>query len=373
LVRGDIRPRTGSISRERVVGKPNGNEDATTGSLGSPRRNQRRGRKPVKPRFDSPIIGAVLVLALTVFVAAASRDGPFWSLLRSTQGDPRHILLEVAPMILGGALLLVVVALFRSERSEGGAPTPLRQVLTRMLPIAAVGVTLVSLFLISRTEFPPASETIPGAQALAPSSDRRPTLSSMRDWFDMGVRADASRGDEERRGEPGSGIGERYPFPKVVIGILVVLLAGAIIRRWLRPRWAVSNLSDPTIEDRRTDTARAALDETIRAMLGDPDPKTAIRGAYARLLMGLEIHGGGRLDHEGPMEHLTRVLNTLRVPPAPLRDLIHLFELARFSPRVLTVAHRDRAIEALRLLAEALGNGQTAGSVPTEAQRWHDR
>jgi hypothetical protein len=322
----------------------------------------------VKARFDSPLTGTALVLALTLFVAAASRDGPLWSFLRSTQADPRDILLELAPMVLAGALLLVVAALFRSEGNQR-TPKPFRQVLTSLLPVAAACVTLASLLLISRTEFPPASETIPGVQAPAPSSDRRATPSSMRDWFDMGVRAAANRGDEERRGAPGSAIGERYPFPKVVVGILVVLLAGAIIRKWLRTHWAVSDVLDPTIEDRQSDTARTALDETIRGMLEDPDPKTAIRGAYARLLMGLETHGGGRLDHEGPMEHLTRVLNTLRVPPAPLRELIHLFELARFSPRVLTVAHRDRAIEALGLLAEALREGRASGSVPTGGRR----
>ncbi|BCJ29391.1 DUF4129 domain-containing protein [Actinocatenispora sera] len=113
--------------------------------------------------------------------------------------------------------------------------------------------------------------------------------------------------------------------------------------------------------------AREAMAATvvgsIDAMLADPDPRTAVIGAYARLLEGLAACGLARYEHEAPMEHLHRVLLGLRVRPEPLHALTELFERARFSPHPLTAADRDAALAALRQAAADLAAMAPTGAV----------
>jgi hypothetical protein len=64
------------------------------------------------------------------------------------------------------------------------------------------------------------------------------------------------------------------------------------------------------------------------------------------------------------MEHLERVLRTLDVRPGPLRQLIGLFELARFSTLPLTPSHREAALAALRsVAADMAGSSRRAEGV----------
>jgi hypothetical protein len=93
---------------------------------------------------------------------------------------------------------------------------------------------------------------------------------------------------------------------------------------------------------------------TIDTMLADPDPRTAIIGAYARLLEELEALGASRKAYEGPTEHLQRILTLLEVPSRPLQTLVRLFQVARFSEHTLTQNHRDEALTALREAASSL-------------------
>jgi hypothetical protein len=114
-----------------------------------------------------------------------------------------------------------------------------------------------------------------------------------------------------------------------------------------------------------------AMVETIDAMLADPEPRTAIIGAYARLLHSLADAGIGRHEHEAPLEHLRRALTRARVRPAPLRELIALFEIARFSSHPLSAAHREQALAALHAAATdlAAARAKTVDTDPVGAPR----
>lgn len=94
-------------------------------------------------------------------------------------------------------------------------------------------------------------------------------------------------------------------------------------------------------------TVEAGLADVLRAMLADPDPRTAVIGAYARLLSALDEVGYPRRAEEGPHEHLWRILGPLGVRRAPVHRLAELFVRARFTPRPITEAHRQAAIGAL--------------------------
>jgi hypothetical protein len=95
------------------------------------------------------------------------------------------------------------------------------------------------------------------------------------------------------------------------------------------------------------------LAEVLRSMLADPDPRTAVIGAYARLLVALESAGVARRPEEGPHEHLWRVLGPLGVRRTPVHRLAELFVRARFSPHPITDVHREAAIACL---ADALAD-----------------
>lgn len=133
----------------------------------------------------------------------------------------------------------------------------------------------------------------------------------------------------------------------LVVGGLVLLLRG--IR--FRSGPAAHDLLDEVYRsDSPIDRARAAeaFGESIDAMLTDPDPRTGIIGAYAKLLEGLDRAGLPRRPEEAPLEHLHRCLATLEVPPGPLERLTELFVLARFSTHRMHEGHRLDALDALR-------------------------
>ncbi len=151
----------------------------------------------------------------------------------------------------------------------------------------------------------------------------------------------------------------------ILLGLLIaiaVVLLGAWLWSYLAKRGAAE--AEPDGEDEAARDAMAtSVADTIGAMLADPDPRTAIIGAYARLLEGLAASGMARLPHEAPLEHLRGVLAGLRVRPAPLRRLIELFEVARFSTHTLTESHRAAALDALRAAADDLAAAEPVGAM----------
>lgn len=94
-------------------------------------------------------------------------------------------------------------------------------------------------------------------------------------------------------------------------------------------------------------SVEAGLADVLRSMLADPDPRTSVIGAYARLLTAMAEAGHPRRDEEGPHEHLWRTLAPLGVRRQPVHRLAELFVRARFTPRPVTEADRQSAIVAL--------------------------
>ncbi|HEY3504412.1 MAG TPA: DUF4129 domain-containing protein [Actinocatenispora sp.] len=144
--------------------------------------------------------------------------------------------------------------------------------------------------------------------------------------------------------------------------VVALLAAGAVVLvRGLGRRPTVVPAAPDELAQAREAMA-ATMVGSIDAMLADPDPRTAVIGAYARLLEGLAACGLARHAYEAPMEHLRRVLLDLRVRPEPLRALTELFERARFSPHPLTDADRAAALAALREAAADLAAVVPAGA-----------
>jgi Domain of unknown function (DUF4129) len=112
---------------------------------------------------------------------------------------------------------------------------------------------------------------------------------------------------------------------------------------------------DPTID--LTSSFEASLD----TMLEDPDPRRAICAAYGQLLDGFAQAGLPRRPEEAPEEHVQRCLDAAHMDMRPVRTLLDLFALARFSDHPVDESHR---VAAVRAMQSALASAGTAMREP---------
>lgn len=140
-----------------------------------------------------------------------------------------------------------------------------------------------------------------------------------------------------------------------VEAVLALLLGGFALLAFAPPLVrAAERVTGPAALDvppppapRSPRAVEEGLAEVLRAMLADPDPRTAVIGAYARLLAALDEAGFPRRAEEAPHEHLWRSLGPLGVRRPPVHRLAELFVRARFTPHPITDEHRHAAIAAL--------------------------
>lgn len=157
--------------------------------------------------------------------------------------------------------------------------------------------------------------------------------------------------------EPRPGEGELVPdrLAAGVEAVLALLLGGFALLAFAPPLVRVAERSlapvapDPAPAHVRppSRSVEQGLADVLRAMLADPDPRTAVIGAYARLLAALDEAGFPRRAEEAPHEHLWRSLGPLGVRRPPVHRLAELFVRARFTPHPVTDEHRRAAIAAL--------------------------
>jgi hypothetical protein len=137
----------------------------------------------------------------------------------------------------------------------------------------------------------------------------------------------------------------------VAVGLVVALLAGAVALRRERPQEAVA----------RTDgePARAegleAVEESLDALLGEPDHRRAVVAAYSRMERLFAGRGVPRGRSETGREHVDRALRDLGAPADVTAVLADRFEAARFSDRPVGPDDRRAAVDALTALRDALG------------------
>ncbi|MGH9134829.1 MAG: DUF4129 domain-containing protein, partial [Ilumatobacteraceae bacterium] len=146
----------------------------------------------------------------------------------------------------------------------------------------------------------------------------------------------------------------------ITIGLVVMLLALLLAlvffvsqkalrerpldREFIRLSQALIDAPDEQVDiDDIVDLLMASLDE----MLDGVDPRVAIRIAYGTLLDGLARIELERRPEEGPDEHIERCLKAAALPAGPIRELLGLFAMARFSTHPITEQHRAAAIAAL--------------------------
>ena len=90
-----------------------------------------------------------------------------------------------------------------------------------------------------------------------------------------------------------------------------------------------------------------AIEESLDDLRTEPDARRAIIRSYARFERAAAATGLRRRPWQTPMEFMHEALSRLPAPRGAIRTLTGLFELARFSDRVLGTGDRDRALDAL--------------------------
>lgn len=303
-------------------------------------------------------VAALVFLALVI--AVASGGGAVWTARGVGILDRGTIVTVLIVLFAVGVTLATLLALaaHRWVVLPRHPDRPARHSLLRALPPAVVILVTLGLYGIAGGQIGSAPD--PGD----PPAPREPTL------MGEGLIFRDPRDPQVRAGDPQMAAGVEDPTPTPRIALIVTLVLLALLTAalaWIRTGSGTKGdapeeeaLDEDGLPDAEA-THRAVL-HSIDEMLADPDPNTAIIGAYARLLEGLSRSGAPRRDHEGPEEHLQRVLATLQVRPVPLRELVTLFATARFSGETLTPDHRSRALEALRSVAEDLAPVQAPAS-----------
>jgi hypothetical protein len=138
-------------------------------------------------------------------------------------------------------------------------------------------------------------------------------------------------------------------LPVLVLGSLVTGIAGAMVLMTYQRR---RNYEDP---DAMRVTVAEVLEETLDDLVREPDPRTAVIGAYARMERTLAARGYPREEHEAPGEYLARILEVVGASGHSVRRITKLFERARFSEHDIDEAMKEDAIESLAgLRAELL-------------------
>ncbi|MCV7282062.1 DUF4129 domain-containing protein [Mycolicibacterium flavescens] len=158
-----------------------------------------------------------------------------------------------------------------------------------------------------------------------------------------------------------------YLIPPMLVLMALIVIGSALASRQQGRTVAPAPAHDETdaaSPPRAPSLARAA--EVGLAAIGDVsrEPREAIIACYAAMERELtRVPGAAPQAYDTPTEVLARAVDSGALRADSATDLVHLFEEARFSPHVMTEAHRDAAVEVLnRVLAELPRRAAEVGS-----------
>jgi hypothetical protein len=134
----------------------------------------------------------------------------------------------------------------------------------------------------------------------------------------------------------------------VIVTALAVLTVAVVIR------WRVlgRQKSEVASADRHASVLEA-LEVSLDALRGEPDPRRAVIAAYAAMERSLSSAGFGRRRSEAPLEYLRRVLAAPTRAAEEVRTITLLFQHAKFSHHPVDETMRNGAIDALERIRGA--------------------
>jgi len=111
-----------------------------------------------------------------------------------------------------------------------------------------------------------------------------------------------------------------------------------------------------------------AMERAETALTDDGDPRTAVLNAYRSLERVFERRGTPRAPSETPAEHVARSLDGLPIDSSAVARLAKLYEVARFSDRMISPTQRDQARDALRQARADLATAMPADRTDAPTQ-----
>lgn len=137
--------------------------------------------------------------------------------------------------------------------------------------------------------------------------------------------------------------------------LYATVLIGVLLAAWFW--WVRRNAPAAPALDAEPSVAEdvaATISDAIDDLEAEPDPRTAVIAAYARMERTFERHGLDRRPSETPVEYLRRILVGLGSRAEPVERLTGLFEQAKFSDHTIDAGMKHDAIDALRLIRSDL-------------------
>ena len=301
--------------------------------------------------------GRVVAVIVLLIVIAASLRGYLPGGERASQQEPPHSSASLAYVValLGISLVIVgaaVIARLRDPRKVaasaglpegrfgGGMGRPSWRVL--LMGFGVLVAWLLMVWLLTRLIGPRGVGQPPGGTA--PTAPPPGT----------GTRPPA-----DPRQVGGDGDVVRYLIASTV-ALLVLIVVGAVVAA-SRRRVGVAPIVVPEpvgpLTPATTSESLARAAEVGLAEIGDRarEPREAIIACYAAMERELaHVPGAVPQDFDTPTEVLARAVENHALHVDNAGELVNLFEEARFSPHVMSEAHRESAVGVLQLVLAEL-------------------
>jgi hypothetical protein len=307
--------------------------------------------------FDKATGRVVAVIVLLIVIAASLRGylPGVERAARKSPPDSGSSLVYVMAMLSVSVIILAVAIIVRlrdprnaapsagglPERFSDGRGRPAWQVL--VIGAAVLVAWLLTVWLLSQfivLHVASQTPTAPASSAPTPGNSARPPSSPP----DVG-------GDRDML---------RYLIATAV-ALLVLAVAGAVVAaRRRRVGEALIVAAEPTPPPSMpmgTSESLVRAAEIGLAEIGDRsrEPREAIIACYAAMERELaHVPGAVPQDFDTPTEVLARAVENHALHVDNASELVNLFEEARFSPHVMSEAHRMSALRVLQLVLEEL-------------------
>ncbi|KAF0847875.1 uncharacterized protein DUF4129 [Nocardia caishijiensis] len=304
---------------------------------------------------NQPITRAIVVIALVACATFALQGSLPGAGSDESAGTPSPLLVAVMPVLLLVSIVILVAGVVASQhRLPLAMPhhedTVLPKVQWRRLAVLVpmLVATLALLFAAGVTALfllPGARPMRPAAETLSEGSGPVPTPTDA-------PAPDPTAGPTELTGTA------LLIAAGLALTLIAVAMAGlaavAVAARRAPEQTVVEEPAAPTASD--VDSLTRAAEMGLAAMNAPgQDPRTAIIACYVAMERGLSTDSVARPKaSDTPMEVLARAFESGVLHDASARELVALFEEARFSPHSMLEWQRMRAEQLLRIVLSDL-------------------
>jgi Domain of unknown function (DUF4129) len=311
----------------------------------------------IKPGIDKPTGRVVALIVLMIVVAGALRGylPAQGRAMHSEPGSGRAALIAII-VLLSGALAVLAVAVIARLR-DPRAVAPKQAELSEMLGtdkfrpswrVLLIGLAVLVAWLLITTLL--VRYLMPHAVTPSPPSPA-PTAPPS-------GHAASPPPQQHPQNKPGDMFGVLLA---ATLPMMLLIVAGSVIlsRRQWRATASVPLADDPFEPPAPTPASESLVRaaEVGLAEIGDlnREPREAIIACYAAMERELaNVPGAAPQDFDTPTEVLVRAVEQRVLHADNARQLVNLFEEARFSPHVMNEGHRETAVDVLRLVLTEL-------------------